>query len=183
MRLNPINIIQEYYRPGTVLYDIFMQHSELVTLKSLEIAKRVSHLGPDIKFIEQAAMLHDIGIFKTHCPNIHCLGSAPYICHGVLGREIMEGMGYPRHALVCERHTGAGITKKNILENALPLPIRNMVPISIEEQIICFADKFYSKSPGKAGRELSVCEITDSLRAVESSHAERFTLWCNVFGY
>ena len=181
--MQTLDIIRKYYRPGSFLYDIFMKHAELVTRKSLEIAQRVPHMKPDINFIEEAAMLHDLGIFKTSCSAIHCVGDAPYICHGVLGRKILDELGYPRHALVCERHTGAGITEENILENKLPLPVRDMLPMSIEEKIICFADKFYSKSPGKAGRELSIYEITASLRAIEPSHAARFTLWCNIFGY
>ena len=50
-----------------------------------------------------------------------------------------------RLRLVSERHTGAGITLENIVANNLPLPKREMVPVTIEEIIICFADKFHSK--------------------------------------
>ncbi len=121
--------------------------------------------------------------FMTDSSAIHCRGEAPYICHGVLGRGILEGLGYHRHGLVCERHTGAGITKNNIVANSLPLPLRDLVPVSIEEKIICFADKFYSKNPDKAGKEFSPDEIASSLFSVEPSHAERFTQWRTVFGY
>ncbi|MEZ4602993.1 MAG: hypothetical protein R2861_06175 [Desulfobacterales bacterium] len=27
----------------------------------------------------------------------------------------------------------------------LPLPLRSMVPVTLEEEIICYADKFFSK--------------------------------------
>ena len=54
--------------------------------------------------------------------------------------------GLERYARVCERHTGAGITVHDIESRNLPLPRRDFLPETIEEQIICYADKFYSKS-------------------------------------
>lgn len=160
-------IIREYYRPATKLYDIFMEHAERVTQKSIDIAFRIPHLNPDTDFIEEAAMVHDIGIFMTYSPSIHCMGEHPYVCHGFLGRELLDGLGFPRHGLVCERHTGAGITAENIRENGLPLPCRDMVPVTIEEEIICFADKFYSKKPKWAGVEKSISRIMDEMEALD----------------
>ena len=58
----------------------------------------------------------------------------------------MRKEGFPRHALVCERHTGAGISLQSIIDQQLPVPHRDMVPVSLEEQVICFADKFFSKT-------------------------------------
>lgn len=74
MTVDPLEIIREYYVPGTRLYDIFMEHGELVVKKSIEVAGRVPHLVPDMRFIEEAAMLHDIGIFMTDSRAIHCRG-------------------------------------------------------------------------------------------------------------
>lgn len=179
--MNPHEIIRAYYRPGTAGYDIFMDHARRVTKKSIEVAQRVSHLQPDIAFIEEAAMLHDIGIFLTHAPAIHCRGRRPYICHGFLGRELLDQWGFPRHGLVAERHTGAGITLKNISDANLPLPHREMVPLSLEEQIICVADKFYSKSPEKADREETVDTISASLSTISPSHGQRFLKWAKTF--
>ena len=59
-------------------------------------------------------MLHDIGIFLTHAPQIGCHGDKPYICHGYLGRELLEKEGFPRHAIVCETHVGVGLTIADI---------------------------------------------------------------------
>jgi len=53
-------------------------------------------------FIEEAALLHDIGIFNTNLPKIGCYGRHPYISHGYLGRELLENEGLAAHALVCE---------------------------------------------------------------------------------
>ena len=177
-------IIETYYRPGTPLYDIFMDHAEKVTRKSLATAERVSHLKPDMAFIEVAAMLHDIGIFMTHSPAIHCIGEHPYICHGVLGRELLESIDvdrFTRHALVCERHTGAGITVENIRKNRLPLPERDLMPVTLEEEIICFADKFYSKKPSERGEEKDLNQVTAEMFKLDRSHGERFLGWIEKF--
>lgn len=95
--------------------------------------------------LEEAAMLHDIGIFMTDADGICCFGSYSYICHGYLGADLMRKEGFPRHALVCERHTGAGISLQSIIDQQLPVPHRDMVPVSLEEQVICFADKFFQR--------------------------------------
>ncbi|MEL6823388.1 MAG: HDIG domain-containing metalloprotein, partial [Calditrichota bacterium] len=112
--MKPEKLILEYYDKKSFAYDILMTHSELVRDKALWLAERVAELKPDRKFISEAAMLHDIGIIKTDASKIGCNGKHPYIAHGYLGREMVESHGYPRHALVCERHTGLGISLDDI---------------------------------------------------------------------
>src|SRR3990167_4819755 len=111
--MDVIKLLEKYYRPDSKTYYLLVRHSRLVANKALEVAERVKELGPDLKFIEEAAMLHDIGIFMTHAPEIECFGKKPYICHGYLGRELLEKEGFPKHALVCERHVGVGISIQN----------------------------------------------------------------------
>lgn len=144
--MKPKKIIQKYYTKDSRQYKILIKHSKQVRNKALKIVDSHPELGADRQFVKEAAMLHDIGIFKTFAPKIHCWGTHRYIAHGYLGAEILRAEGYPKHALVCERHTGVGITLKRIIKDKLPIPHRDMRPVSIEEQIICYADKFYSKS-------------------------------------
>lgn len=84
---------------------ILMRHSRDVADRALLIADRHPELGLDRGFLEEAAMLHDIGVFRTDAPGIQCFGTEPYICHGMIGAEILRSEGCPRHARVCERHT------------------------------------------------------------------------------
>ena len=58
----------------------------------------------------------------------------------------MRAEGFPRHARVCERHTGAGLSLKEIMEQNLPLPHADLLPETLEEKVICYADKFFSKT-------------------------------------
>ena len=178
--MKPLEIIAKYYKPRSKAYQILVGHSSLVTEKALKIARNHKELLADLVFIEEASMLHDIGIFKTNAPNLFCFGEYPYICHGYLGCELLTSEGYPEHGLVCERHTGIGITTEEIIANKLPLPLRDFMPVSVEEQIICFADKFYSKS-GDLAHEKSLSEIRKSMQKFSIRNVTRFNEWCEIF--
>ena len=178
--MDPLQVIEKFYPPGAKTHTILVHHSRQVAQKSLEIARSLSHLNLDPDFIEQAAMLHDIGIFMTASPAIGCTGDAPYICHGYLGRELLDKEGLdPAFGLVAERHTGAGICLDTIRRHNLPLPRRNMVPITLAEKIICCADKFYSKTAQNLHR--TVPDITAELSAIDPAHGLRFSRWAHDF--
>ena len=179
--MKPVEIIKKYYKTTSKSYHVLIKHSESVAKKSLQIAKQLEHLNLDLKFIEEAAMLHDIGIFHTNAPEIECFGDKPYICHGYLGRELLEKEGYPRHALVCERHVGVGLSSIDIERQQLPIPKREMIPLSIEEKIICFADKFFSKDEKHISKEKSIEEIRKGLKKYGENKIEIFDEWLVKF--
>ena len=179
--MNPVDIVSRFYAPDSRSFQILMEHGRLVAGKALAVAARVAHLQPDLKFIESAAQLHDIGIYLTNSPVLDCHGSEPYIRHGVLGREILDALGHPRHGLVCERHVGVGISVEDIRRFSLPLPERDMLPMTLEEQIICYADKFFSKNGNGSSREKSVAEIIESLSGYGADKVERFMEWVQLF--
>lgn len=172
-------IIDKYYKAGTKLYDIYMSHVTDVTNKSLSIVQKHPELAVDVRFIEEAGMLHDIGIFLTKAPHIACEGSYPYICHGYLGHDLLVEEGYPRHALICERHTGTGLSLESIISRKLPVPHRDMQPQSLEEKIICFADKFFSKS--QLGKEKPLKKVRQGLANHGWHQVEIFDEWCEFF--
>lgn len=177
--MNPIDIINKYYPEENELKHILLTHSRSVADKALWIADRHPELELDKDFLYEAAMLHDLGIFLTDADGIYCFGDKPYICHGYLGADLMHDEGYPRHALVCERHTGAGLSLEEIIGQNLPVPHREMVPVSWEEQIICFADKFYSKT--RLDKEKSVEKARKSLERYGDAGLQRFDRWCEEF--
>lgn len=177
--MNPIDIIKKYYQENSALYNILINHSTDVTNKALDIAKKHPELNIDTQFVVEAGMMHDIGIFLTNAPSIHCYGENPYITHGYLGSELLQKEGLHKHALVCERHTGAGLTLDEINTQKLPLPQREMMPLSIEEQVICFADCFFSKA--RLGKEKSIESIQNKLTKFGDRSLNQFTQWCNLF--
>lgn len=178
--MDPLSLIAKYYKPRSKAYKILVCHSNLVTEKAMKIGQNHKELMPDLSFIEEAAMVHDIGIFKTNAPDLLCFGEFPYLCHGYLGCELLVAEGFKEHGLVCERHTGVGITIEEIIANKLPLPLRDYMPVSVEEQIICFADKFFSKS-GDIFHEKTVGEVRKSIKKFGDNNVARFDEWCGIF--
>lgn len=139
-------IIDKYYPAGSPLRDIYMRHCRQVADLALDINKE-KKLGLATATVEAAAMLHDIGIFMTDAGGIECYGTEPYIKHGVLGAALLRGENVPEEiARVAERHTGAGLTAGDIEKNGLPIPAGDYMPETLLERLVCYADKFYSKS-------------------------------------
>lgn len=177
--MDALAIINKYYPEDNELKHILLTHSRSVADKALWIADRHPELELDRAFLEEAALLHDIGVFLTDAPGIHCHGSEPYICHGYLGSQLLQEEGFPKHAMVCERHTGAGLSLKSIVEQNLPVPHREMLPVSLEEQVICFADKFFSKT--RLNEEKSMERALKSLSKFGEEGIVRFNEWCARF--
>lgn len=177
--MDPLQIISEYYSPDSEAYHILVNHSRSVADKALELAKQHPEMNLDLQFIEEAALLHDLSVFCCNAPSIDCHGDSPYICHGYQGAELLRKAGYPKHARVCERHTGTGITREMIETEQLPLPPGDYVPETLEEQLICFADKFFSKT--KPGKEKSVEKVRAGLQKHGNETVERFDNWCKLF--
>ena len=142
-----------------------MIHSRQVADRCLAIVAKHKELPVDVQFMEEAAMLHDIGIYRCDAPSIHCHGTEPYLRHGPIGGEILRAEGLPRHARVAERHTGTGLP--------------GYEPETLEEQIICYADKFYSKS--RLDRVLTVAETAQSLEKFGHEGVLKFLAWAELF--
>ena len=172
-------IINQYYPEENKLKHILLVHSRSVANKALAIVDQHPELHINRQFVEEAAMLHDIGIFKCNAPGIQCFGNAPYIQHGRIGAELLRNEGYPQHARVCERHTGAGLTKKEIIEQELPLPQQDFLPETTEEKLICYADKFFSKT--HLDVEKTFEQAVKSLEKFGIDGVERFTAWHRCF--
>lgn len=174
-----LSLINKYYPTENELKRILMVHSRSVANKALQIVDAHPKLQINRDFVEAAAMLHDIGIFRCHAPGIHCYGTAPYILHGRIGAELLREEGWTEYARVCERHTGAGITKQNIIAQDLPLPHQDFLPETLEEQVICYADKFYSKT--RLEEEKTYERILKSLEKFGEEGLERFQAWHKIF--
>lgn len=172
-------IIDKYYHKEDALRHILLVHSQSVTRKALHIVDTHPELALDRDFVREAAMLHDIGIAFCNAPSIQCFGTEPYICHGRLGAELLRKEGFPRHARVCERHTGAGLTARDIIAQDLPLPHQDFLPETLEEQVICYADKFFSKT--HLEREKSVEQAASSLMKFGEDGVRRFRRWVAMF--
>ena len=177
--MNYQSIIDKYYADDNQLRHILLTHSRAVADFALRVADRHPELHIDRQFVEEAAMLHDIGIFRCDAPGICCHGTEPYICHGRIGALLLREEGYPRHARVCERHTGAGLSLDDIVTQQLPLPHQSFLPETIEERLICYADKFFSKT--RLDREKTFEQAVGSLMKFGAAGVDRFRQWHQIF--
>lgn len=174
-------IIQKYIPADSPTYPIYITHVTLVTKKALDIARKLGLTERQLQFIEEAGMLHDIGIVKISDEEISCTGDLPYIAHGVEGRKILEAEGLPEHALICERHTGVGIFKDEIIARNLPLPEHDMLAVSTEEKIVSYADLFFTKDPKRIWYERTIEEAKGTIEKFGQKYVDIFEEWQKEF--
>jgi len=119
-----------------------ISHSENVAAIAVAIAKRIARRGTpvDIGLVELGAWLHDVGRAKCHT-----------LAHGIVGAEMLRKAGYSeRVARIVETHSLSGIAESETI--GFGLPKRDLLPRTIEEKIVCFADKL-----SDAGKTERVC--------------------------
>ena len=162
-------IIDKFYPEANRLRDILITHSTMVMKRAVKICDAHPELNINREFVVEAAMLHDIGICRCDAPGIECFGTEPYILHGRIGAEMLRAEGFPEHARVCERHTGTG--------KDVPAPVCGAA--FLEEQVICYADKFYSKTHPE--REKSYEQAMKSLAKFGEAGLVRFAKWKAMF--
>lgn len=121
-REDAISFLHENGCPENVI-----RHCTCVSSYARKLAVKIRGNGHlvDVSFVEVAGLLHDIGRCRTHD-----------IDHGIEGANILAD--YPEYARVCERHIGAGLTRKEALE--FGLPGKDYIPETLEEKIIAHAD-------------------------------------------
>jgi uncharacterized protein len=178
--LDVIGILGKYFE-GEALANV-ATHGRVVADLALAVGREASLPGEECTFIEEAAILHDIGVCRVAAPEIGALGHHPYIMHGILGREILEREGLRRHSLVCERHIGVGLTINDIIVQQLPLPCRDMAPRTTAEEIICFADLFFSKKPGRLEHRKPAEQVREKLSFFGQDKVQIFDTWMVRFG-
>jgi uncharacterized protein len=142
--------VLELLRELKVPYSV-RRHSIEVANKAIEIASKIKKAKVNINLVEVGALLHDVGRAKTHG-----------FKHALIGGKILKERGFPEElARICETHILGGLDK--IDSKSVGLPPKNYLPSTLEEKIICLADKRL------AGRRVV-------------SLKERFDIWFNKYG-
>ena len=176
------SIIHKYIPPSSPVYPFYIVHVTLVTAKALAIADNLGFSETQKAFVEEAGMLHDIGIIRVNAPDIHCRGSMDYVMHIKEGKKILEAEGLPNHARVAENHFGVGgITAEEIRNSGLKLPAENIICHNIEDKVISYADLFFSKNPAFIFNEIPLNQLREKLKSYGSRQAKIFELWRNEF--
>lgn len=169
-------IIEHYYsaEKDRQLKELLLLHSRQVCELAMEVCNRHPELHADLEVIEAGAMLHDIGIIRCNAPSIHCHGTEPYIKHGVIGADMITEFyngntdAYPvadKIRRICARHTGTGLP--------------GLEPETTEEKIVCYADKFFSKT--RPERQKTYEEAMHSLEKFGKDGLVIFSQWHDMF--
>ncbi|MCB0125527.1 MAG: HD domain-containing protein [Caldilineaceae bacterium] len=180
--LDYFSIIHRYLAPDSTAYPLYLIHCTLVTKLALEIAERLELDAAAQRFIEEAAMLHDIGIVRTQMPVIFCDGALPYLYHLTEGCKLLEAEGLLKHARVAQTHSGIVLTAERLRSVGLTADLIHFIPRSLEEKIINFADLFYSKDSATLWRERSVIEARNSIGKFAPANLALFDEWATTFG-
>lgn len=130
-------------------------HASFVKEVALRIAARCRK-PIDLELLIAGALLHDIGRAVTHC-----------VAHGVKGGEIARKFELDERVVrIIERHVGGGITAEEAV--ALGLGNRSLLPETLEEKIVCIADKLVAHDKiGGIAAEIRKLEEKGLVRAAE----------------
>lgn len=177
--MDPIILIEKYYPEDDALRRLLLHHSRQVRDKALDVCRRHPELEADTQLVSDGAMLHDIGIFLCNAPGIHCHGTHDYLMHGSLGASLMRDNRLEAIARICERHTGTGLRREAFIKKGLTPPPHDLLPETIEEKIVCYADKFFSKSHPERVRDVE--QTAESLRKFGDECVKTFREWAALF--
>lgn len=112
--------------------EYLITHSLLVVKIAYKIVKYLKKNGYiiDEQAVLKGAILHDVGRTLEHS-----------VRHGYLGGEMLRKRGYEEKICqIAERHVGGGISKEESIK--LGLPAKDYLPLTLEEKIVCLADKY-----------------------------------------
>lgn len=121
-----------------------VEHSEAVRETCMNLIdllrERNRALKVNRRIVAVGALLHDIGRTRTQG-----------IDHGVEGARMLRDLNVrddpdiERIALICERHLGGGIPKKEAAK--LGLPEKDYIPKTLEEKIVAYCDNMVDDAP------------------------------------
>lgn len=142
--IQQITELHHKYAPDQAAFDLIFTHCEIVS----KIAEQlINKKGIEVnrELVRVGCLLHDIGVYRLYKPD--GFDSAKYISHGMLGYELLKHEGFDE--TICRfaaYHTGMGLTRHEIKYKHLPLPPRDFIAKTKEEQLVMYADKFHSKN-------------------------------------
>jgi uncharacterized protein len=174
-----IRALHERHAPTRAAFDLVYTHCEIVC----GIAEQViadGGLDVDVALVRAGCLLHDIGVYRLYDAD-GTLDGAGYIRHGILGHELLRAEGFAEALCrFCSCHTGMGITRDDVRNQGLPLPVADYVAESPEEELVMYADKFHTKADPPTF--LSAASYAARVRRFGEDKVVRFTAMCERFG-
>lgn len=140
-----IEALHRKYAPTESVFELVFTHCKIVSNIAMQLAEK-SGANVDIELVRVGCLLHNIGVYPLFDKNGAETDTSKYITHDILGEEILQNEGFAEELCrFASHHTGAGITKEQIIESNLPLPHNDYLAETPEEELVMYADKFHSK--------------------------------------
>jgi uncharacterized protein len=134
------------YAPTPEVFDLVFTHCRIVhDIADQLIGSR--KLAVDAELVRVGCLLHDIGVYRLFDTGGNAQIDGDYVTHGLRGEEILRAEGFNEEIWrFASHHTGVGLTKRDIVQQNLPLPVEDFLADTPEELLVMYADKFHSKT-------------------------------------
>lgn len=174
-----IRSLHERYAPTREAFDLVYTHSEIVCEVAEQLLAR-SGFNLDADLVRAGSLLHDIGVYLLYS-TAGKLDHTHYIRHGVLGHELLAEQGLPDELCrFCSCHTGMGLSREDVRQQGLPIPVDDYLAESGEEKLVMYADKFHSKTDPPVLVTAASCAAT--IRRFGEDKASNFESMLERFG-
>lgn len=141
-----IENLHHKYAQNDELFEKVYGHCAIVW----EVAKQLidtHNIVLDEELVRVGCLLHDIGVYEHFDENSQYRKDISYLEHGIRGKRILEQEGYPEFLQqFAANHTGVGFTKEEVTRDSLPMPPADYMPLTKEQRLVMYADKFHSKT-------------------------------------
>jgi uncharacterized protein len=131
-----------------ILLDLVWTHSLIIRDIAMQLVESLKkrNIKIDEKQVEIGALVHDIGCYRAY--EFYGRKDGAYVQHGTKGYEILRKEGFSEEiARMAMIHLGVGLVKENIIASKLPFEKKDLIPITLEEELVAYADNFHSKAP------------------------------------
>ncbi|MDB5185112.1 MAG: metal dependent phosphohydrolase [Candidatus Saccharibacteria bacterium] len=173
-----IEALHHRYARNEAVFDLVYTHCGIVTEIALWCADRIA-APVDRELLIAGCMLHDIGTYALFDDSGHIENQHTYRQHAVFGAALVAEEGYdPRIVAMIRNHVQMGLSKQEIIDNQLALPHNDFQPQTLEERLVCYADRFHTKLPVFSSYETLLATMRERL----SEQAVKFEAASKEFG-
>ncbi len=174
-----VKALHERFAPHPAALDLVWTHCEIVARIAEQVVARL-HEPVDGRLVRAGALLHDVGVHRLYEADGR-LDHRGYVRHGLLGEELLRGLGLPEILCrFCSHHTGVGITHEDVVRQGLPLPARDYLAETLEEEVVMYADSFHSKTSPPVF--LTAATYATTISRFGADKAARFEAMVGRFG-
>ena len=145
-------------------FELVWTHSDIVRQIAIRLADKLykdKGIKINREILEAGALLHDLGMYNCYDDELYINSNINPLMHGFVGGEIVrsEDLG-EELARFCEVHIGTGLTQEDIKREKLDVEIKDYIPVTLEEELVTYADKFHTKYPAFESYEVTSVKIS-----------------------